>query len=361
MFTCIAVLGSATGSVVFTVLFGTFVAHTINIHKYSITQRGSYSITYEVPLEAMPAVIPGTSAAPWVIITGGGGGIGRALVHHFSRTHRVLTCGRRAAPLRETRCSAPLPDSVIVCACDISCSDGRNAFVSALPAGAPVALLVHNAAIGDPSPIQQLDVGHFEESLRVNVVAPLALSQAFLPHLVRGNGRILHLGTSVAFRPQSGTATYGITKAAFHRLFEQLNAEGTSVPVGSLSPGMVDTEGVRDHVAKARALALPHVAFFDTAFERGWATPLPELMLLVDELLAMDAAEFSKREWRFSEWRKERTKAADYSTARAGLMHSESRAEHPRTSVALLGGFCLGVAATLAASTLARTVQLRSR
>ena len=264
-----------------------------------------------------------TSPTPWVVVTGGGSGIGRALVHHFSRTNRVLTCGRRAAPLDDTRSTAPLPDAVTVCACDIGSPVGRSTLVAALPPDAPVALLVHNAAIGDPAPFRELDVAHFEDALRVNVVAPLALSQAFLPGLERANGRILHLGTSVAFNPQEGTATYGVTKLAFHRLYQQLNAEGI-VPVGSLSPGMVDTEGVRDHVSKARAHALPHVRFFDEAFEKGWATPVPELLQFVDELLAMEASDFSKQEWRFSEWRRERAKAAQYAAAR-GIAAAPSR------------------------------------
>ena len=34
-------------------------------------------------------------------------------------------------------------------------------------------------------------------------------------------------------------------------------------------PGLVDTEGVRDHVTKARRLDLPHVNFFDAAFEKA--------------------------------------------------------------------------------------------
>lgn len=260
---------------------------------------------------------------PWVIVTGGGSGIGRALVHHYSKSHRVLTCGRRSALLEQTRLTAPEPEAVVACTCDIGSSEGRVNLVRALPAASHISLLVHNAAIGDPAPLREIDIAHFEEALRVNVVAPLALSQAFLPGLERGNGRILHLGTSVAFNPQRGTATYGVTKMAFHRLYQQLNAEG-AVPVGSLSPGMVDTPGVRDHVNKARALALPHVTFFDQAFENDWCTPEAELMQCVDELMSMDAQEFSQREWRFSEWRKERGKAAAYSAAR-GLTYGEWR------------------------------------
>lgn len=239
----------------------------------------------------------------WVVVTGGGSGIGRALVHHLCGRFSVLTCGRRGAALDETVRLAPAPAAVTAVRCDIGSGAGRAALLAALPAGAAVALLVQNAALGDPAPVAELDISHFEEALRVNVVAPLALFQALLPRLRAGGGRVLHLGTSVAHAPQRGTATYGVTKACFHRLFLQLNAENTGVAVGSLSPGLVDTEGVRDHVAKARALALPHVAYFDEAFARGGTSDMAALMTCVDSLLEMSPEAFSAKEHRFSDWR----------------------------------------------------------
>jgi len=53
-------------------------------------------------------------ASPWVVVTGGGSGIGRALVHHFCGSHRVLACGRRSMALRDTLRSAPHPEAVVV-------------------------------------------------------------------------------------------------------------------------------------------------------------------------------------------------------------------------------------------------------
>ena len=251
---------------------------------------------------------------PFVVITGGGGGIGRSLVQRLHQRFQILTCGRRAAALEQTRQACADPSRVITVACDIGEKEGRQSFFSALPPDAAVAALVQNAAIGDPEDFEDLSVEHFEHALRVNVVAPVALTKLFLPALQRhrggrvsgpgqvsGPGRILHLGTSVAFQPQRGTLTYGVTKAAFHRLYEQLNAEQLGgVPCGSLSPGTVDTEGVRDHVAKARALDLPHTKFFDEAYEKRWLTPEERLMDFAEELLfSMPADEFASREWRF--------------------------------------------------------------
>ena len=61
--------------------------------------------------------------------------------------------------------------------------------------------------------------------MAVNVTAPLMLTQRLLPRLRQSKGRILHIGTNIAFNAQTGTATYGITKMAFHRLYEQLKVD----------------------------------------------------------------------------------------------------------------------------------------
>jgi len=243
----------------------------------------------------------------WVVVTGGGGGIGRGIVQHFSRTQNVLTCGRRLAALEETRAGASNPEGVHIVQADIGDSSQRVHFVSCLPTDAQVSLLVQNAAIGDPAHFEDISSEHFEESLRVNVVAPMALTQAFLPALRAGNGRVLHMGTSVAFRPQEGTLTYGVTKMAFHRLYQQINAENIGVPCASVSPGMVDTEGVLDHVQKARTCNLPHVKFFDEAYEKKWLTPMEgpkSLMVFLEHILAMDPVNYSSQEWKYNEWAK---------------------------------------------------------
>ena len=241
----------------------------------------------------------------WIIVTGGGTGIGRAIVKHFSETHRILTCGRRLEPLQETKASSCNPSNVQIVQADIAQDSDRQKLIARLPSDAGVALLVQNAAIGDPDRLPDVDLAHLEHALQVNLIAPLALTQALLPALVRGKGRILHLGTSVAHNPQEGSLTYGVTKMAFHRLYRQINAEpGLGVPCGSLSPGMVDTEGVVDHVAKARAVGLPHVKYFDEAYEKGWLTPESNLMLMMEHLMKLSPQEFSSKEWKYSEWAK---------------------------------------------------------
>eukprot|EP00435_Cladocopium_sp_Y103_P067055 s304_g29.t1 len=50
-----------------------------------------------------------------------------------------------------------------------------------------------------------------------------------------------------------------------HQTTKQVSSQTLTLSHG----GLVDTEGVRDHVTKARRLDLPHVNFFDAAFEKA--------------------------------------------------------------------------------------------
>ena len=53
------------------------------------------------------------------------------------------------------------------------------------------------------------------------------------------SGSVAHKGTGST----NGPNRYGITKAAFHRLYQQLNAEDMGIPVASLSPGQKERDG----------------------------------------------------------------------------------------------------------------------
>ena len=71
---------------------------------------------------------------------------------------------------------------------------------------------------------------------------------------------------------------------------------------GSMSPGVVDTEGVSDHIDKARACGLPHVKYFDEVKQSNAYTPIDKLMDFVDSLMGLDETTFASKEWRYNEW-----------------------------------------------------------
>ena len=103
-----------------------------------------------------------SSSRGWIVVTGGGSGIGRAIVTHFSEKYNILTCARRWSSLEETKAQACRPEHVLTVEADISDETDR----ASLPSGAPVVLLVQNAAIGDPVRLTEVSLSHLELALR---------------------------------------------------------------------------------------------------------------------------------------------------------------------------------------------------
>lgn len=239
------------------------------------------------------------------IVTGAGTGIGAALARRLALAgHDVLAVGRRIAPLQRTA-AACTGGRVQPCDADVASAEGRQRVLEALPAGRQVNFLVQNAAVGVPATLEHITEADFLEALRVNVAGPLFLVQGLLPRFAAG-ARILHVGTGLAHGPraQLGGISYAVSKAAFHRLYEQLGVElGTrGISVGSARPGVVATEGMREHVDRARAAGLPHAAWFEELMARGEDEPVDRVAVFFEFLLTrVGASEFAASEWHIND------------------------------------------------------------
>lgn len=209
-------------------------------------------------------------ARNWAVITGAGTGLGAALAKELAgHDIHVLAIGRRLEPLQHTQQHAPT--KIYPLSVDIATTEGQSKILDFIPESDAVKYLVQNAAVGVPSRLQDIKQADFEYAFSVNVTAPLMLAKGFFKRLNKCQGRILHIGTGVASRAQLGTITYGITKMAFQRLYEQLVVElhGTQVQIAEIHPGVVDTEGLWEHVKLAREHNLPHVSYFEQVQKEG--------------------------------------------------------------------------------------------
>ncbi len=109
----------------------------------------------------------------------------------------------------------------------------------------PVDLLVNNAGFGTSGRFVELPVDGEEEEIRVNVVAPMRLSNAVLPGMVaRGRGAVMNVSSMGCYSPAPGNATYAATKAFLtsfsEAVFEELR--GTGVTMTAVCPGFTRTE-----------------------------------------------------------------------------------------------------------------------
>lgn len=110
-------------------------------------------------------------------------------------------------------------------------------------------LLVNNAGIIGPerqSPLD-MDFDGFAETLKVNTLAPLAVTQAFLPQLRKSpKGRILTISSQMSWMGyrKPDKLAYRASKAAVNKVMQGLatELEPSNIPVALIDPGWVRTD-----------------------------------------------------------------------------------------------------------------------
>jgi NAD(P)-dependent dehydrogenase (short-subunit alcohol dehydrogenase family) len=110
-------------------------------------------------------------------------------------------------------------------------------------------LLVNNASTLGASPlprVEALPLDTYRRTLEVNVVAPLALTQAALPLLRASSGRVINITSDAGVEGYEAWGGYGSSKAALEQLSNVLAAEEPGVRVYWVDPGDMRTEMHQD-------------------------------------------------------------------------------------------------------------------
>jgi NAD(P)-dependent dehydrogenase (short-subunit alcohol dehydrogenase family) len=176
------------------------------------------------------------------IVTGASRGLGLALSRTLARRGFKLVIDARGGDELQSA-ARELGQLTEVTAIPGDVSDGwhREALVAA--AGAPFDLLVNNASVLGPSPqpaLADYPLRELERVYRVNVLAPLALTQLALPGL-RPGGAIVNITSDAAIQPYEGWGGYGSSKAALEQLSAILAAERPELRVYAVDPGDMRT------------------------------------------------------------------------------------------------------------------------
>lgn len=182
-----------------------------------------------------------------VIVTGGTGALGRAVVR------RLVDGGARVAvPLRRASEGRPAPapsEAVVGIEADLSGPEAAASFVdeAARRLGVLDGLVLAaggwaGGALFDSSP-----PGEWEAMLRTNLDTAAHVCRAALPHLRRERGAIVAVGSRAAETGGAGMAAYAVSKVAVHALVRVLALENAAhgVRVNAVLPGTIDTEANR--------------------------------------------------------------------------------------------------------------------
>jgi uncharacterized oxidoreductase len=195
-----------------------------------------------------------------ILITGGGSGIGRGLAEAFHKLgNQVVISGRRTNVLDGVIAANPGMKSVSL---DVENPDGVKAFAAKVVADFPkLNVVVHNAGIARMEKLaEQKDVSDAEAMVGTNVLGPIRLNAALLPHLLKQRkATIITVSSGLAFVPLAASPTYSATKAFLHSYTLSLRHQlkGTKVQVIELPPPYVQTElGGPEQASDPRAVPL---------------------------------------------------------------------------------------------------------
>ena len=133
---------------------------------------------------------------------------------------------------------------VVPLAGDVTDPDHRADLVEAVGELGRLDLLVNNASYLGPSPLQRLGAADLDELRRVyevDVIAPIALTQAFIPELTTTAGTVLNISSDAAVEAYEGWGGYGSAKAALDHASAVLAAEHPELAVYAVDPGDLRT------------------------------------------------------------------------------------------------------------------------
>lgn len=177
------------------------------------------------------------------VVTGGGKGIGRAVVERLAAMGmRVLAVGRDRQALDAVVEQAPgRAWQLSAAVCDVT----DEAAVEALFADAgPVDVLVPNAGIAESAPLKRTSLEDWNRHLAVNATGVFLCLRAVLPGMVaRGRGRVVVVASVAGLRGGAYISAYTASKHAAVGLVRAAAAEvaGSGVTVNAVCPAYVRT------------------------------------------------------------------------------------------------------------------------
>ncbi|WP_043834166.1 SDR family oxidoreductase [Muricoccus aerilatus] len=231
-----------------------------------------------------------------ILITGGGTGIGRGLAEALHAAgNTVIIAGRRRTPLEAVATAHP---GMHLATLDIDDAAAIRDFAAHIAAAHPALnVLINNAGI---MRVEEVLTGPdalatAEATITTNLLGPIRLTSALLPHLVaQPKAAVVNVSSGLAFVPRADTPTYSATKAAIHSYSMSLRHQlrNTAVQVIELAPPLVATDltpGQRDNPR-----ALPLESFIQESMALLAADP-NAAEILVERVLAQRTAEATGR------------------------------------------------------------------
>ncbi len=194
------------------------------------------------------------------IVTGGAGGIGRAVARRFLDSGAaVVLWDRDAAGLDAA--AAALGPGVTTMAVDITEEEAVEAATAEIAARGRIDILVNNAGIlGDVAPIWESDPARFRKVLEVNLVGPYLATRAVVARMraqapAPSRGRIVNVSSIQGKEGLGLSSAYSSSKAGLLALTKVVAKETArdDIVVTAITPAAAETAMALEITAERRA------------------------------------------------------------------------------------------------------------
>jgi NAD(P)-dependent dehydrogenase (short-subunit alcohol dehydrogenase family) len=202
--------------------------------------------------------------SPTVLITGSNRGIGLALTERYGREDwNIIATARSPAKADALLALQARYPKIAIEQLDVTDHLGIEALAERYN-GHNIDILINNAAVLGDLPSQTvggLDYALFEQVMAVNVYGPLKVAEAFANHVQSSTQKKIvsltsGLGSITFAQRMGGFYYYRMSKAALNMGMQGLRADLSKrgIIVSLVSPGMVDTQLLRDSGYRGKSL-----------------------------------------------------------------------------------------------------------
>jgi len=181
----------------------------------------------------------------WVLITGAGKGLGKAMALAFAQAGaNLILSGRDSADLDRTKNEAgSFGAECLPVAGDLRDENVFDAIVDAAR-DKQLAVFINNAGIVTIEPLEQTTLEQIDAMIAVNLTIPIKLTRALLPVLEAAeSGTIINVNSAGGKKPVPNHTIYCATKYGLNGFAETLRLEvkDRGIRILNVSPGKMAT------------------------------------------------------------------------------------------------------------------------
>ncbi|KAK6194985.1 hypothetical protein SNE40_000507 [Patella caerulea] len=185
-----------------------------------------------------------------VIITGSGAGIGQGIALHLAQFNVKLVLvdikvDRNNETSQQCQAIGLSKDKILTLGCDVRKEeDLQNVVDTTIKTFGSIYGLVNNAGVGINQSIENLDMDNYDNTMRVNLRAPVYLSKLCIPYLKQSKGSVVNMSSILSQRGYPLLPVYSMTKAALNHFTHLFAAEMAEYGVrcNCICPGYTRSE-----------------------------------------------------------------------------------------------------------------------